>query len=519
MENILSKPKILRIRNNKTGVVYLYQNQHYWDSEKQQTRNIRRCIGKLDRQTQEPIYNHRYRGEQKMAQTIEGEQAAFIQPIGRILLLEKAFVQSKLSLHLKRVFSDDEVAMIRILVFYLVSEGNQLSGAIRWLMQNFADTSPLSHEAIKDLLKTLNKNRQAHFFESWAKQSSKTDHLLYDLASVASYMSHNPYLYYGHNRDKEALEQNNIVIVTDKKSMRPRNYTVLGGNMRDIPTLGILPFRMGIPSLGTTTLVLNRTFYARQRLQALSEAGQKFLIRVPSQKKWLAKLIDEHKQEIQQSPYLQTREGASLQAITVPEQGSTLVHIYYEASWREEQKRNLSNILFACRNELLENNLVDEHQRLYDGYFEVKYSQKGFRRVMFRDEAQEIFERSNAGYWALLTNSEGDAEQALHTYLNRNHLEAEWDNMKSEEDCRLLEVHDPYIFSGRAFLQFLALVLSSYLDKALTESGVGGGYKEALTIMAGYARVRFENLMHETFTKPTEQQRQIATIFKLKLQG
>ena len=516
MENNLSKPTIIRIRNTKTGVVYLYQNQHYWDSEKQQTRHIRRCIGKLDSETQEPIYNHRYRTEHKMEHSIREERIASIQPMGRILLLEKAFVQSKLSLHLKRVFSEGEVSMIKDLVLYLVSEDNQLSSANHWLMQNYPGKQKLSFETIKDLLKTLNKNRQNLFFESWAKQSSKTEHLLYDLASVASYRSHNPYLYYGHNRDKEALEQNNIVIVTDKRSSRPRNYTVLGGNMRDIPTLDILPFRMGLPSLGTTTLVLNRIFYSRERIHALIKEKQNFLIRVPSQKKWLAKIISEHKVEILASPSFQTREGTTLQALTVPEQGVGLVHIYYDACWREEQKRNLSNILFSCKNELLENNLVSEHERLYDEYFEVRYSQKGYRRVILRPDPQEVFEQSNAGFWALLTNSEDDPEQALDTYLNRNHLEAEWDDMKNEEDCRLLEVHDPYIFSGRAFLQFLSLVMTSYIDGMLKDSDVGG-YKGALRIMGRYARVRYENLMHETYTKPTELQREIARIFKLRL--
>jgi len=273
---------------------------------------------------------------------------------------------------------------------------------------------------------------------------------------------------------------------------------------------------MGISSLETTTLVLNKIFYSRQRLHSLVEGGQRFLIRVPSQKKWLAKTINEHKEEILQGRSFQTRKGTTIQAITVPEQGVGLVHIYYEASWREEQKRNLSNILFACKSELLENNLVDEHERLYNKYFEVKYSQKGYRRVLVRDESQQVFEKSNAGYWALLTNSEEDPEQALHTYLTRNHLEAEWGNMNNEEDCRLLEVHDPYIFSGRAFLQFLSLVMTSYMDHVLKEHDAGE-YREALTTMASYAKVRFENLMHETFTKPTDQQRAIARIFKLKL--
>ena len=516
MNNFLPKPKIIRIKNKKTGVFYLYQNQHYWDSEKQQTRNIRRCIGKLDRDTQEPIYNHRYKTEQKIQQSLNGERVAFIQPIGRVLLLEKIFVQSKLSLHLKKVFTEDEVAKIKDLVLYLVSEDNQLSNANLWLMQNYSDRQELPYETIKNLLKTLNKSRQNQFFESWTKPSNKTEHLLYDLASNASYKSHNSYLYYGHNRDKEALEQNNIVIVTDKNSTRPRNYTVLGGNMRDIPTLNILPFRMGLSSLETTTLVLNKIFYSRQRIHALMQENQKFLIRIPSQKKWIAKIINEHKQEIVQGKTFQTREGTTLQAITVPEQGVGLVHIYYEASWREEQKRNLSNILFACKNELLEHNLVDEHERLYDEYFEVKYSQKGYRRVLFRNDPQVVFEQSNAGYWAILTNSEENPERALHTYLTRNNLEAEWDNMKNEEDCRLLEVHDPYIFSGRAFLQFLSLVMSSYMDKVLKEHDAGG-YKEALSTMASYARVRFENIMHETYTKPTEQQKEIAKLFKLKL--
>ncbi len=516
MDKNLSKPTIIRIKNKKTGVIYLYQSQHYWDSEKQQTRNIRRCIGKLDGETQQPIYNHRYRTEQKMEESIREEKVTFIQPIGRILLLEKAFVQSKLRVHLKRVFSADEVARIQELVFYLVSEDNQLSKANNWLMGTYDDRNNLSFEAIKDLLKTLNKSRQNLFFESWAKPGSKTEHLLYDLASEASYKSHNSFLYYGHNRDKEALEQNNIVIITDKQSTRPRNYTVLGGNMRDIPTLDILPFRMGLASLDTTTLVLNRIFYSRKRIHALMEKDQRFLIRVPSQKKWLSSIISEHKEEILHAPSLCTREGTILQACTVPEQGVGLIHIYYDASWREEQRRNLFNILFACKSELLENNLVDEHERLYGEYFEVKYSQKGYRRVLFRKDIQEVFEQSNAGYWALLTNAEEDAEQALDTYLIRNHLEAEWDNMKSEEDCRLLEVHDPYIFSGRAFLQFLSLVMSSHMDKVLKGHDLGG-YKEALATMAGYARVRFENLMQESFTKPTEQQKKIAALFKLKL--
>ncbi len=104
-----------------------------------------------------------------MEESIREEKVAFVQPIGKILLLEKVFVQSKLRVHLKRVFSADELAMIQVLVFYLVSEDNQLWKANNWLMDTYAERNHLSFEAIKNLLKTLNKSRQNLFFESWEK--------------------------------------------------------------------------------------------------------------------------------------------------------------------------------------------------------------------------------------------------------------------------------------------------------------------------------------------------------------
>lgn len=512
----LSKPSIIQSKNKKTGVVYLYQSQHYWDPGKKQTRHVRRCIGKLDGKTQEPIYNHRYMAEQGLQQAIGNGRIAHVQPVGRMLLLEKVFIQSKLRLHLNKVFSAEEVAQIKALVFSLVGEDNQLANAGHWLEEHYHGMPPLDTDAIKDLLKTLKKSRQNQFFERWGAGSSKTEYHLYDLASEASYKSHNPFLYYGHNRDKEALEKNNIVIVCDKKTNRPCNYTVLGGNMRDVPTLDILPFRMGLPSLQNTTLVLNRIFYSRDRIRLLMEENQRFLIRIPQQKKWLAKLIDEHKAEVMGGPSFRTGDGTMLKVCTILEKGAGFVHIYYDASWRKEQKRNLANILFACTSELLENNLVDEHQRLYDRYFEVKSSAKGYRRVLYRTDPQEAFEESNAGYWAILTNCEEDPQQALQIYSTRNQLEAEWNDMKNEEDCRLLEVHDPYIFSGRAFLQFLSLVMTTHMDRVLTEHNMGR-YKEALSVMEGYAKVGFENLMRETHTIPNEKQIAIAKAFKLKM--
>jgi len=39
---------IVYLKNKKNGVTYVYESRGYWDKEKQQARNNRVCIGKLD---------------------------------------------------------------------------------------------------------------------------------------------------------------------------------------------------------------------------------------------------------------------------------------------------------------------------------------------------------------------------------------------------------------------------------------------------------------------------------------
>ena len=39
---------IVKIKNKKTGITYVYESESYWDKEKKQPRNHRKLIGKLD---------------------------------------------------------------------------------------------------------------------------------------------------------------------------------------------------------------------------------------------------------------------------------------------------------------------------------------------------------------------------------------------------------------------------------------------------------------------------------------
>lgn len=46
---------LVRYRNKKTGVTYVYESTSYWDKEKKQPRNKRKLIGRLDPATGEIV--------------------------------------------------------------------------------------------------------------------------------------------------------------------------------------------------------------------------------------------------------------------------------------------------------------------------------------------------------------------------------------------------------------------------------------------------------------------------------
>jgi len=46
---------IIKSRNKKTGILYAYESESYWDKEKQQPRSRRKIIGKVDEETGEII--------------------------------------------------------------------------------------------------------------------------------------------------------------------------------------------------------------------------------------------------------------------------------------------------------------------------------------------------------------------------------------------------------------------------------------------------------------------------------
>lgn len=120
----------------------------------------------------------------------------------------------------------------------------------------------------------------------------------------------------------------------------------------------------------------------------------------------------------------------------------------------------------------------------------------------------------------LLTNDIKDPVEALKTYRNKDVVEKSFDNLKNCLDLKRLRVHLEGNMKGRLFIQFIALILISYIhkvmsDKDLFKFGSSSSLLEELNLLN---TVKFSGHYGQVTSESTKKQREIFEAFGVDLQ-
>ena len=94
---------------------------------------------------------------------------------------------------------------------------------------------------------------------------------------------------------------------------------------------------------------------------------------------------------------------------------------------------------------------------------------------MVNDEAVRKT-RAYYGYFALISNVKMDAITALETYRNRDLVEKAFGNLKEKLNLRRALVSSETSLSGKLFVEFVALIYLSYIQKKMDDKGLFGKY-------------------------------------------
>lgn len=524
----MAEKRVVQIRNKKTGVVYLYEDRPYWDKEKKRPTHERKCIGKLG-EGGVPEYNEYYRSRERMhALERRAKEPAAVSKttlIGQNLILDKEAGKLGMEKVLSKAFGSRDAAGIMALAYYMVCRGKALSRSEQWLEDRGYSGLGLSSQRISELLARIDRDRVNTFLKGWLEANNTSDTLLFDITSVSTYGKNNPYSEYGHNRDRENLEQINLALLTSCASGLPLWVKELEGSMADVAVVNDVIDELRKLGLSSFTFCGDRGFYSERNLRNLEDHGIKFLIPVPSSVGWGKRMIAEHRDGLV-SPMNVIYEGggATLYGKTVyrktPEYGRTWYHIYYDPMRKDRAVAAFMVKLRKCYDELVAGKPLESHKSLYERYFTVKETPRRGRKVTQNDEAVREYIESDSCYWILIGTSKLTASQALMDYRERGGVELSFDDLKNVTDLNRLRSHSGATITGKIFINFIALILLSSLKKTVAAIPEKDRHywsaADMLDKVETYSRIRFVGKYKDGFSTPTLKQRQIFDLLGVK---
>ena len=121
--------------NKKTGVTYAYESISYWDKEKRQSRAKRKCIGRVDPETQKIIPTHKKQQQPTVIKTKQGPVPITVPDrkfYGATYLFDRIGENTGIIDDLKTCFPGSYRQILSIAYFLIMEDKNPLSRFPRW---------------------------------------------------------------------------------------------------------------------------------------------------------------------------------------------------------------------------------------------------------------------------------------------------------------------------------------------------------------------------------------------------
>jgi hypothetical protein len=511
----------VKYTNKKTGITYVYESVSYWDKELKQPRNKRVCIGKIDPQTGELVTSKKIIPTPGESSAITA-RAKVVGPTNVLNLFDK---QLKITKLLKRC-CPSHYEKIKAMAYYLVIKGGALCHCETWCNSYFPELAgELSSQRIADILPEIGaRDVKQTFLKDWLVEMPENDYYCYDITSISSYAEYNEYIKYGYNRDKDKLAQLNLAVVFGQKSSLPAYYNPLAGNITDVTTLHNLIKTMSMLSAKKFHYVMDRGFYSKKNIDDLFSSRTKFITSVTLNNKWLQSAIDEIHLEVN-GPNKFRRIGQDtvyVHSQLLPwgnERYRSYLHLYFNPLVRANDIDKFNTRLIQCKFELESGATSKEHQAYYDDYFIVKTTPKRGTTVNYNNEAIMTYLNRYTGFYALLTNSIKDPVESLQVYRNKDVVEKCFDDLKNQLDMKRLRMHSYQSSEAKLFIQFIALIYTSALRKAIKDANLDGKYtvRELLNEMANITQINYSGKYGHVITEISKSQREIMQALQITI--
>lgn len=486
---------IVHLKNKQNGVTYLYESHSYWDKEKSQARNSRTCIGKLDPDTREAVYNKRYLEKQQQSLDAKaGRPPSFDYQrrfCGATYLFDQIGDQLGVTADLKVCFPDMYQQILSMSYYLILEETNPMSRFGRWeRTHKHPYAKPIPSQRSSELFGSITEDAKQRFFSLQSARRLEDEYLAYDTTSISSYSQTIKQVKYGMNKDHDPLAQINLALLFGQTSRLPVSYRKLPGNISDVKTIKKLLSDLGHLNIKKVKLVLDRGFYSQDNVNALYGHHYKFLLATKTSLNFVKKHLD----SVRESMVTRTNYSAKHMLYTqsfstewdyrfikprsgekIKESRRLYLHIYYNDQRATDDKIRFNKLLDQLEEELLLGKRDPKHEKLYQKYFIVNETPARGVRLIPKEEAIKAKE-GQFGYFALISNSIKSATEAIDIHRSKDLIEKAYDDLKNRLSMRRTSVSSEESLDGKLFVQFVALIYVSYIKQQMDIQGLFKNY-------------------------------------------
>jgi len=479
--------------NKKTGVTYAYENEPYWDKEKQQSRARRVPLGKVDHATGEIIATREYKKKDKgVAHDVPGPGPTPMTQYrrsfyGATYLLDRIGEVTGVEADIKACFPGTWRQMLSIAYFLILEESNALSRFPHWQRLHIhphGDDIPSQRSS--ELFQSISEEERMTFFRKQGRRRIESEYWAFDITTISSYSATLKQVKNGVNKEHDRLPQINLALLFGEESGLPFYYRKLPGNVTDVKTVKQLVHEFSVMGYRKVSVVLDRGFYSKANIDSLFKTRQKFVIGVKLSLKYVSEVLDEERGNLKKWSRLQAQFGAYGICRTIeweyeqdhPYKGYSLTErrrayllLFYNPEKAAKDLVESNEYVTGLYNDLTEGNLKDYRAKDYEKYFHVRETPKRGRKVLAIEEAIDGRSR-NHGYFALLSNEVSDPYEALSLYRSKEIVEKAFGNLKERLNFRRMQVSSELSLNGKLFVEFVALIYLSYVKKGMLDAGL-----------------------------------------------
>jgi len=468
------------VRRNINGRIYLYESTSYRD-KLGNPQNKQVCIGKIDPDSGEPIYNGTYiqrmLQEGKIVQqqfSVQDIKRSAIKEMGAFYLFKCIAEETGLLTILKRSLPACWAEVFN-LACYLVASGEPLMYCEDWISKTeVLPCTSMSPPRLSELLKEISVGQRTDFFEQWGAFRSEQEYLALDITSISSYSELITDVEWGYNRDKEKLPQINLCLLLGEQSGLPVFQSVYSGSLKDVSTLKTtLQLSTGIvfPQM---TLVMDKGFCSTKNINAMlnDPAGIRFLIAMSFTLSFTQKQVDSERKDIDCLDNAIVIGDDVLRGVTKERvwniKHKLFTHVYYNAAAALTARDKLYAHVVRLKERAYLNPETAADDTEIKKYLIVRKSDiraTGYT-INTRDDVVEQALRHN-GWLVITSNHIADAKEAISIYRAKDVVEKGFWRMKNALDLYRIRVHSDNSVQNKVFVGFIALLLMCRIHKVM----------------------------------------------------